>query len=194
MASAFKSHYLSGQLLLAMPNIGDSRFQKAAIYVCAHDEKGAMGVVINNVMAGLEFGNLLKDLEIESNITLPAQFEHLPVLCGGPVEAARGFLIHSNDYKSADTIEVQDDIYITGTIDAIAALDEVNAPQNLVFALGYAGWGAGQLEQEVRDNVWLTLPATRDLVFNADVSVIWEKALSVLGVSQGQLSHMSGQC
>ena len=186
--------YLNGQLLLAMPAIGDTRFTKAAIYVCAHDQKGAMGIVINNVMPGLEFGSLLKDLEIESNITLPTRFHHLPVLCGGPVETARGFLIHSCDFKQVDTIEVQPDIHVTGTIDAISALGSSSpAPEHVIFALGYAGWGAGQLEHEVRENAWLTLPATPSLIFSENTGNIWDQGLSSLGITPSQLSHITGQ-
>jgi len=186
------THYLNGQILLAMPSIGDSRFNKAAIFVCAHDEKGAMGIVINNVMPGLEFGSLLKDLEIESNITLPMRLNHLPVLCGGPVETARGFLIHSQDFKQPDTIEVNKDIFVTGTIDALVALTKEDAPQNMIFALGYAGWGAGQLEKEIMDNAWLTLPATAGLVFNEKTGNIWDQGLSALGVDASKLAHLPG--
>lgn len=185
-------NYFNGQLLLAMPNIGDPRFQKAAVYICAHDEKGAMGIVINHVMQGLEFGSLLKDLEIESNIKLPQRLNHLPVLCGGPVETARGFLIHSQDFKQPDTIKVQPDIFVTGTIDALAALDDTSAPANMIFALGYAGWGAGQLEAEVMQNAWLTLPATPGLVFSEKTGHIWDNGLEILGISPSQLSHLSG--
>ncbi len=184
--------YLNGQILLAMPSIGDPRFNKAAIYICAHDEKGAMGIVINNVLKGLEFGSLLKDLEIESNITLPERLQHLPVICGGPVETARGFLIHSDDFKQADTIEVQEDIFVTGTIDALTALTENQSPKNMIFALGYAGWGAGQLEQEVRENAWLTLPATPELVFSKKAGHIWDLGLSTLGIAPAQLSSIMG--
>lgn len=187
-----KSHYLNGQVLLAMPSMGDPRFYKAAVYICAHDEKGAMGIVINHVLPGLEFGSLLKNLEIKSNITLPKRFEHLPVLCGGPVESARGFLVHSNDFKQHDTIKVQEDIYVTGTVEAIAALSEENAPQHLIFALGYAGWRAGQLEEEVRDNAWLTLPAKPSLIFKKDIASIWTTGLALLGINEGQLSIISG--
>ena len=188
-----ESSYLNGQILLAMPSMGDPRFTKAAIYVCAHDEKGAMGIVINHVLPGLEFGSLLKDLEIESNIKLPDHLERLPVLCGGPVETARGFLIHSDDFKQPDTIKVQPDIYVTGTIDALQALNKDTVPNHIIFALGYAGWGAGQLEREIQDNAWLTLPATPSLVFCEKSGNIWDQALSNLGVTPGQLSHMTGR-
>lgn len=187
------NNYLNGHILLAMPNMGDPRFHKAAIYLCAHDEKGAMGIVINHVLSGLDFGSLLKDLEIEANITLPKRLHHLPVLCGGPVETARGFIIHSHDFKQPDTIKVQDDIFVTGTLDALMALTEEQAPKNMIFALGYAGWRAGQLEQELRENAWLTLPATPSLIFGENTGNIWDMALASLGIKAEQLSHMSGR-
>lgn len=185
--------YLNGQLLLAMPTMGDPRFTKAAIYICAHDKKGAMGIVVNHVMKGLTFGSLLKDLEIEANITLPERLENLPVLCGGPVETARGFLIHSNDFKQSNTIKVQSDIHVTGTIDAISNLGNGFIPENIIFALGYAGWGAGQLEHEVCDNAWLTLPATPSLIFSENTGNIWNQGLSSIGIAPEQLSHLSGR-
>jgi putative transcriptional regulator len=185
-------HYLNSHLLLAMPAIGDPRFHRATIYVCAHDEKGAMGIVINNTMPNLKFGNLLQDLDIKSNITLPPTLQHLPVLCGGPVESNRGFLIHSNDFEQIDTVKVQPDVHVTGTIDALIALRQSQIPKHLIFALGYAGWGAGQLEQEVRDNAWLTLPATTDLIFNSEINTMWDKGLQTIGVSADKLSSLTG--
>lgn len=185
-------NFLSGQILLAMPSIGDPRFNKAAVFICAHDEKGAMGIVINNVLPGIEFGSLLKDLEIQSNIQLPQRLNHLPVLCGGPVETSRGFLIHSEDFKRPDTIAVKPDIFVTGTVDALAALGTNNVPKNVIFALGYAGWTAGQLDREVKQNAWLTLPATPSLVFNEKTGNIWDQGLSALGVNPAQLSSFAG--
>lgn len=184
--------YLNGHLLLAMPSMSDPRFEKSVIYVCAHDENGAMGIVINNKLADLEFGNLLKDLEIESNITLPPDYAQLPVLSGGPVEAARGFLIHSNDFEQHDTIKVQDDIFVTGTIDAISAIGSGNVPATMIFALGYAGWTEGQLEQEIRDSAWLTIPATPDLIFSKNIDAVWSKALSTMGITPDKLAHLVG--
>ncbi len=185
--------YLNGQLLLAMPAMSDPRFHRSAIYICAHDEKGAMGIVINHAFDGLEFGSLLKDLDIKSDITLPDRLQHLPVLCGGPVDTARGFLIHSQDFEEPETIKVQPDIHVTGTIDALLKFSENKAPKNIIFALGYAGWVAGQLEQEVRNNSWLTLPATPALVFNKKTNSIWSEALSALGVNPAQLSSFTGR-
>lgn len=187
-----ESNYLSGQILLAMPTMADTRFERAAIYVCAHDENGAMGIVINNIFPGLEFGSLLKDLEIQSDITLPNNLSHLPVLCGGPVETARGFLIHSNDFKQPDTIKVQPDIHVTGTIDALMALGESTPPKQMIFALGYAGWEAGQLDAEIRENVWMSLEATSALVFEQNVQTIWEQGFQSLSINPKQLSALSG--
>ena len=184
--------FLKGQLLMAMPSIGDERFSRAVIFICSHDEKGAMGVVINQTMPDLLFGTLLEDLDIESNITLPTALYKTPVLRGGPVEASRGFLIHSNDFTEKDTVKVQNDIYMTATIDALLSLSKNIVPENFVFALGYAGWQPGQLENEIKDNAWLTLPATTDLVFNTHVDDIWKDSMAHLGINAAQLSSLSG--
>ncbi len=195
MGSAFKieNHFLSGQLLLAMPGINDPRFEKAVIFVCAHDERGAMGIAINHTLPDIELGSLLEDLEIKSNITLPQSVATMPVLRGGPVETARGFLIHTNDFVEADTIKVSKDIHVTGTVDALVALEDGKMPQNILFALGYAGWDEGQLEREVQDNAWLTVPATPDLIFNGNTQEIWDKALGSLGITADKLTHLSGR-
>ncbi|MEM9469063.1 MAG: YqgE/AlgH family protein, partial [Pseudomonadota bacterium] len=116
--------YLAGQLLLAMPHMNDPRFHKAAVLICAHDDKGAMGIVMNHTLPDLEFGQILKDLDIQSTITLPDAVSKLPVMCGGPVEIARGFLVHSNDFKHNGTIEVNESVRITATVDAIKALSD----------------------------------------------------------------------
>ena len=187
-----RNPYLNGQLLLAMPTIGDQRFERAAIYICAHDKNGAMGIVINHVIDDLQFGTLLKDLDIQSDIKLPERFAALPVMRGGPVDTARGFLIHSKDFKQIDTIEVQKDIFVTGTIDGLLSLKQDDVPQNALFALGYAGWQAGQLEAEMKKNAWLNLPATTALVFDEKSNKIWDSALCEIGVTPAQLNAFSG--
>lgn len=186
------SHFLNGQLLLAMPSMSDPRFEKAAIYVCAHDDRGAMGIVVNHTLPDLKLGNLLEDLEVKSTIQLTPKIAQLSVLRGGPVETSRGFLLHSNDFVEADTIKVQDDIHVTGTVDALLALKEDTIPEHILFAVGYAGWEAGQLEDEVRNNVWLTLPATPDLIFSKKTDHIWSNALNTLGITEEKLSFSSG--
>lgn len=186
------SHFLNGQLLLAMPSMSDPRFEKAAIYVCAHDDRGAMGIVVNHTLPDLKLGNLLEDLEVKSTIQLTPKIAQLSVLRGGPVETSRGFLLHSNDFVETDTIKVQDDIHVTGTVDALLALKEDTIPEHILFAVGYAGWEAGQLEDEVRNNVWLTLPATPDLIFATETNHIWSNALNTLGITEEKLSFLSG--
>ena len=187
------SNYFNGHLLLAMPSIGDPRFEKAVIFICAHDERGALGIVINNPLPDLNFGSLIQDLEVKSNIILPEPLYTLPVHQGGPVDTARGFLVHSNDFEQQDTIKVTNDIYTTGTIDAVRSLQNSTAPKHLLFAIGHAGWGAGQLEQEVMENAWLTLPADKDLLFEEHTSSIWDNALGKLGITSDKLSHLTGR-
>lgn len=185
---------LKGQLLIATPAINDPRFDRAVIFVCAHDENGAMGIVVNHPVPELKFVDLLEKLSIGSDIKLPKSIEKMPVLRGGPVDREeRGFLIHSNDFSQKDTIKVQDDIYITATIDGLLSLNTQKLPQSLAFALGYAGWTAGQLESEVRRNAWLTVLATPDLIFEKDKSTTWSNSLSALGISPSQLTMFAGQ-
>lgn len=184
--------YFAGKLLLAMPNMGDPRFHKAAILVCAHDEKGAMGIVVNHTLPGLEFGKLLEDLEIKSDIRVPKTLSKLPVMCGGPVEIARGFLLHSNDFKQKGTIEIDNNINVTGTIDAIEAIADGEVPQNILFALGYAGWGAGQLENEIKDNAWMVADASEQLIFNTESNNLWNNAMIGIGINPNLLSDQCG--
>lgn len=185
---------LTGQLLIATPSINDSRFDRAVIFVCAHDENGAMGIVVNHPVPELKFVDLLDKLSIGSDIELPKSVNKMPVLCGGPVDKEeRGFLIHSSDFSQKDTIKVQDNIYITATIDGLLSLNSKKLPRSLAFALGYAGWTAGQLENEVRRNAWLTVPATPELIFEKDKSTTWSNSLSALGIEPSQLTAFAGQ-
>lgn len=183
---------LVGQLLLAMPNMGDPRFYKAAILICAHDESGAMGLVINHVLPDLKLGTVIQSLEIESNIKVPESLLKLPVICGGPVEIVRGFLLHSVDFEQLSTIKVNSDINVTGTLDAIEKIASASQPDHLVFTLGYAGWGQDQLEIEIKENAWLVLPATKDIVFNTKPDKIWDKAMAIIGVDPHLISEQVG--
>jgi len=184
---------LSGRLLLAMPHMGDPRFHKAAILICAHDDKGAMGIVINHILPGLELGTLLDDLDIQSTIHLPESLSKIPVMCGGPVEIARGFLLHSDDFKQNGTIEIDKGVSVTGTLDAIEAMAKGTCPHHLIFALGYAGWTAGQLEQEIKDNAWMVAPASSDLIFKTKADQLWNTAMASIGIDPRLLSDQVGQ-
>ncbi|MEM6901960.1 MAG: YqgE/AlgH family protein [Pseudomonadota bacterium] len=180
---------LAGQFLIAMPNMGDPRFAKTVIYLCAHDDEGAMGLVINKTLDSLRFPDILAQLNIESTIHV----QHVPVYAGGPVESGRGFLLHSSEYEVDSTIQVDGRIALTATTDALQALAENQGPQHSLFALGYAGWGAGQLDMEIQDNGWLTAPATPDLVFDPQNETIWDRAVALLGFDPTFLSGDAGR-
>lgn len=183
---------LKGHLLLAMPRMGDPRFNRAVIFICVHDEKGAMGVSINQKLATPDFPDLLKQLGLVFETPLPEKFHNMAVMAGGPVEGVRGFLLHSGDFREKDTIVIDDQFGISGTLDSLRSVITGDAPDHMLFTLGYAGWGAGQLEQELQDNAWMTVPATHDLVFLTAPEDMWEKAFATLGVNPALLSGVSG--
>lgn len=186
------SHYLTGKLLLAMPSMGDPRFHRAVIFVCAHDANGAMGLVINHTLPGMEFSDLLKQLKISSNIQVDVKSLAVPVLSGGPVEGSRGFLLHSSDYRQGDTVAIAGSYSITGTIDALKEVALGKGPERLLFILGYAGWGVGQLDREIQDNAWLVTDPDPEIIFNARPEEKWERAIQKLGFDPAMLSHTAG--
>jgi putative transcriptional regulator len=183
---------LTGKLLLAMPSMGDTRFQKAVIYLCAHDANGAMGLVINHKVPGIDLGQLLSQLNIAPAGKPGAEPDKIPVLSGGPVESARGFVLHSNDFQQADTIKIDDHVSVTGTIDALKAIAGGQGPENMLFLLGYAGWSPGQLDKEIQENAWLIAEADPRLVFDADSAQKWEKAVAAIGIDPAMLSGAAG--
>lgn len=182
--------FFSGQLLIAMPGISDPRFERALILVCAHDEQHAMGLAINRPVDGLTVPDLLQRLEIGSEIKAPPDL----VLIGGPVERERGFVLHTDDYEAANTLEVAPGLALTATRDALTALAEADGtPRRAFLALGYAGWGAGQLEDEIKANVWLVCDADEALVFGDDYEGKWSRALAKLGVDPRRLGAAAGR-
>lgn len=186
-----ETNYLTGKLLIAMPNMGDPRFHRAVIFVCAHDDEGAMGLVINHEMPGLEFGELVSQLKFESDITFDDL--ELPVMYGGPVESARGFLLHSTDFKRVDTMRISDEYNITGTVDALEEIMQGEKPENMMFILGYAGWTAGQLEDEIQQSAWLVVDPDPALIFEGDPDSKWLRAVNKLGIDPAMLSGASGR-
>lgn len=175
------------RLLIAMPSLTESFFSKSVVYVCAHGAAGAMGIVINQKLPDVMFGDLLSQLQLPQS-RLPEPVVHF----GGPVETGRGFVLHTQDFMREDTVRIDDGICITGTIDILKAMAEGRGPQRSIFALGYAGWGPGQLEAEMQANSWLTAPADDDLIFSPDLPGKWESALGRLGVSPLALSMDAG--
>ena len=180
--------YLSGQLLIAMPGMTDPRFEKSVIYVCAHNSDGAMGLVVNRAIDSLTFPELLQQLEIDP----AAGSDSVRVLFGGPVEQARGFVLHSPDYLQDASLVVDENVALTATIDILRAIAEGKGPANCLLALGYAGWGAGQLDSEIKSNGWLSVDADVDLVFGCDLDEKWERAMAKIGIDPRMLSDDAG--
>lgn len=185
---------LVGKLLIATPGMSDPRFDKAVILICAHDDQGCMGLVINQEMPEVEFEFLLDQLGIESDIMIgfdPAN--DVRVMSGGPVETARGFLLHGNDFSRQETVSVDGNFSITGTVDALQDVAKGEGPEDLLFVLGYAGWSSGQLEQELAQNAWLVTDAMPELVFAQDHGSKWTQAVRTLGVDPSFLTAQAGR-
>lgn len=180
--------YLTGQLLIAMPGMPDPRFARTVIYVCAHSAEGAMGIVVNRLFGSITFPDLLEQLGIEAGFAMQGRRVHF----GGPVEAARGFVLHSADYLQDGTLQVDEDVALTATVDVLRAMAEGGGPRRSLLALGYAGWGEGQLDAEIQANGWLHAPADAGLLFDDDIDTKWERAIAKLGVSLSMLSGEAG--
>jgi putative transcriptional regulator len=190
------SRYLDGQLLIAMPVMGDPRFERSVIYLCAHSAEGAMGIIVNRPAGSIDFPGLLVQLDIikkSEQIKLPENAETLKVLKGGPVETGRGFVLHSSDFFIQDaTLRIDEEICLTATVDILKAIAKGSGPKHAILALGYAGWAAGQLESEIQDNGWLHCDADPDLIFGGDVEEKYSRALRKIGIDPGMLSNEAG--
>lgn len=179
-----QNNFLTGKLLVAMPFMGDNRFDHAVIYVCGHDDYGAIGLVINKPLNSLTFPDLLSQLDITP---YPAA-RPVQMLTGGPVEVSRGFVLHSPDYQSDSTVRVGDNYSITATLDILRTLAVGNGPSNFILTLGYAGWRSSQLEQEIQDNLWMIVDPTDEIIFKAPVEFRWRASMLSLGVDPSTLS------
>jgi len=180
--------FLTGQLLIAMPVMADPRFAQSVIYVCAHTPEGAMGLVVNRPLAKPSFDDLLRQLEIEP---LPPA-RRIRLCVGGPVDNARGFVLHTTDWTGEGSLKVNDALALTASLDVLKALAEGGGPREGILALGYAGWGPGQLEAEIHQNAWLSLPAQEHLVFGAEHETKWRRALATMKIDPLLLSGSAG--
>jgi putative transcriptional regulator len=188
--------YLDGQLLIAMPVMGDPRFERSVIYMCAHSSEGAMGIMVNRPAGSIDFPELLVQLDIikeGDEIKLPETAESMKVLKGGPVDTGRGFVLHSSDfYIENATLRIDDGICLTATVDILKAIAKGAGPKHAILALGYAGWAPGQLENEIQGNGWLHCDADQDLIFGGDVEEKYTRALRKIGIDPGMLSNDAG--
>ena len=189
------SGFLDGQLLIAMPAMTDKRFARSVVYMCAHSKDGAMGIIINQRASHIDFPALMERLGL-SAVAAGSRVTGLadrPVHVGGPVETGRGFVLHSSDYVASDTtLQIDSKVCLTATVDILKAIAAGIGPHQSILALGYASWGAGQLEDELAANGWLTCPSHPDLVFSSDLDLKYTRALATLGVDLSHLSSNAG--
>ena len=183
-----KSEYLTGTLLIAMPRMKDTRFHHAVIYVCGHDEKGAMGLVVNRLAESITFKNLLEQL----NIQVPNLKLNLRIHYGGPIEMGRGFVLHTEDYMHESSVKMGENVVLTATVKILQDIATGKGPSKFMLALGYAGWSPGQLEQEIQDNGWQQVQADEELLFGENINTRWEQALTKLGVDIAMFSTEAG--
>ena len=179
----------TGQLLIAMPGMMDPRFAHSTVLLCAHSEDGAMGLIVNKTMGGMKFSDMLEQLSIDES----ADSRKMPLHFGGPVEGGRGFVLHSAEYRSdISTLPVSDLFAMTATLDILEDMAVGGGPDQALMALGYSGWGPGQLESEIAENGWLVCDASLELVFQPDNDTKWEAALNSLGIDPLTLSASAG--
>jgi putative transcriptional regulator len=191
-----KRGYLDGQMLIAMPSMGDERFARSVIYMCAHSSEGAMGIIVNQPAMHISIRDLLVQLEVVADaekIQLPPRAYQVKVLKGGPVDVQRGFVLHSSDfYIDNSTLPIDEGICLTATLDILKAIARGDGPKSAILALGYAGWAPGQLEQEIHQNGWLHCPADSELIFGTDTDGKYDQALKKIGIDLGMLSSQAG--
>jgi putative transcriptional regulator len=189
-----KRGFLDDQFIIAMPGMKDDRFARSVIYICAHSEEGAMGLIINRTQP-LRFPDLLVQLGImneQEAIRLSPPTRDFVVRNGGPVDRSRGFVLHSDDYMVESSLPVSEDICLTATIDILRAISSGRGPTRALMALGYAGWGAGQLENEIAENGWLTCPASSEFLFDSDMDGKYDRILASIGIDPARLSQFAG--
>jgi len=190
------SHSYEGRFLIAMPSLREGPFARSVVYMCAHREDGAMGIVINQRLQEVDFAKLLVQLEIVPEadaIRLPPSVEAVRVLRGGPVDTGRGFVLHTADYAAGEsTVKIAPGVCLTATLDILRAIAKGSGPRKAVLALGCAGWASGQLESEILANAWLVGPVDAGLIFDADFAERYDRALALIGASAAFLSTEAG--
>lgn len=184
---------LRDQFLLAMPVLKDTYFGDTLTYICEHDEHGALGIVINRPL-DFSLADLLENLEIEEHDLPPGQTSHTQILSGGPVQEERGFVLHPASSSWECTLPVSAEVGLTTSGDILRAIANNRGPSRSLIALGYAGWGAGQLEEELAENAWITLPGDAATLFDTPVHLRRDAAASTLGIDFHLLSSETGHC
>jgi len=189
------SDTLEGQFLIAMPSMGDPRFERTVIFLCAHSQDGAMGFVVNQVMERPSLPDFMRQLSIiadDEEDRMPEELQQMPLHTGGPVEPGRGFVLHSPEYHLETTVRIDEQVSLTATLEILRAIATGRGPERVMLALGYSGWAGGQLEEEIAANGWLTSPADASLVFDRADETKYERALRNLGIDPSLLSGEAG--
>lgn len=182
--------FLLGKLLVALPGMPDPRFEKSVILMCAHSDQGAMGIIVNKPFEGLSFRELVERLDVKVTADTPDP----PILFGGPVGTGQGFVLHSSEFGNGEaTMPVTSEISLTATIEILRAIAEGRGPQKSLFALGYAGWGPGQIENELMSNGWIPCDVQKDILFDLDCALKWQAALGSIGADISGLSAEAGR-
>ena len=186
--------YLTGQILIAMPTMSDDRFARSVVYLCAHTDEGAMGLILNQEAPNIKFGELVDQLDLlDDTPQLISDVAEIPVHLGGPVESRRGFVLHSSEfYIEENTLEIEQGVSLTATTDILKAMAVGQGPEQALLALGYAGWAPGQLENEIQSNGWLSCKSDSDLIFFADLDDKYDLALKSLGIDPSFLVSEAG--
>ena len=180
---------ITGQILASMPSLKDERFYQTVIYVCAHSKDGSMGIIINKKIDYDLFPNLLQQLGIDKEI----RGKKILVRYGGPVESERGFILHSDDFVHKESLAIDNGVALTSTLEFFKNLSTGAGPKHSILALGYAGWGPGQLEKEIQENSWLTIPIESSFLFDDEISTKWQKAYKLIGIDSFSISQFSGK-
>ncbi len=187
---SFENDNLTGQILIASPQMTDPRFAHTIILICGHDQNGAMGLVLNRLVEELTLQDLLEQLDVSASKYISNT--PIPIYFGGPIEMGRGFVLHSTDYLHEASVKISDSLALTSTIEVLSLISQGLGPEKRILALGYAGWSTGQLEAEIQKNSWLQVEADLDLVFSPYLSDKWQNALAKIGVDPSLLSAQCG--
>lgn len=176
--------YLTGKLLIATPYLQDQRFHHSVIYICGHDETGAMGLIINKPLSSVSFKDLLDQIKIDYDKDCPDG----PIHYGEPVEVGRGFVLHTIDYLAEASVTINNNFALTATLEALRAISQRHGPRNALVALGYVSWNTSQLENEIQNNNWLVMEAHEDLIFNKNHEEVWHHAMTAIGINPTHLA------
>jgi putative transcriptional regulator len=181
--------FLTGKLLVAMPGMPDSRFAQSVIYMCVHSERGAMGLIVNRIAENVGFEELLEQVGVKEQLVERTIAVHI----GGPVESGLGFVLHSSEYGIDGTLNVDERIRLTASVEVLKEIARGRGPLRCLLALGYSGWGPGQLEREIRQNGWLIVDSDEEIVFGTGVDEKWRGALAKMGIDPTMLSSSAGR-